>query len=233
MQNHNTNTDIIYKRKSIRKYEQTPLDKAALDALQAKIATLTPLHAQIKYTVSLTSKTKGMFGVTAPHYLVFRSENTPAAYENIGFVGQQIGLYLAENNIGSCWLGMAKPANTPEDALPFVLCMAFGNAAEPLCRQPGEFKRKALTEISSGSDERLPLARLAPSGMNAQGWYFIAAGGKIHCYRKKTLFAGERLSCIDMGIALYHICLASESFSYTQDKTAPAHKGFTYSGTVG
>ena len=70
--------------------------------------------------------------------------------------------------------------------------MAFGKPAEPLYRELSEFKRKPLAEISEGSDERLEAARLAPSGMNVQNWYFIAKDGiSIYDFKLKLVFNGD------------------------------------------
>jgi len=115
--------------------------------------------------------------------------------------------------------------------------MSFGKPADSLYRTADEFKRKPLSAISEGTDERLEAARLAPSAMNAQNWYFVAADGKIHCYRKKSnpllRFIYEKMHCIDMGIALCHIAEESESFSFAKEENIPAKKGYVYTGTVG
>jgi nitroreductase len=117
-----------------------------------------------------------------------------------------------------------------------VICIAFGWPSEPLYRDASGFKRKALSEISEGLDERLEAARLAPSAMNAQGWFFAAGPGKIHCYRKKNNpllgFLTNKLGSIDMGIALCHIAAESESFRFAKEANAPARKGYVYMGTV-
>ena len=228
--------EIIRKRKSIRKYDPAKLDAATLDMVRAEIGSVKPLYPGIRYSIEITDKTKGMFGVSAPHYLLFRSEEKDGSLENIGFIGQQMDLFLSGAGLGSCWQGMAKPEDKDESALPFVICMAFGKPAEPLHREISEFKRKPLGEISEGDDERLEAARLAPSGMNAQNWYFVAESGKIHCYRKKPgALRGlmtSRLSHIDMGIALCHIVEESEDFSFVKEAGAPARKGCVYAGTV-
>jgi len=227
--------EIIRKRKSIRKYSMHGLDAATLEQVRAQIAEIEPLYPGIKYSIEIVNKTKG-FGIKAPHYLVFCSEEKDGANENIGFIGQQMDLFFSETGLGSCWLGMAKPVEKEAGSLPFVVSMAFGLAAEPLHRSLAEFKRKPLSEICEGADGRLEAARLAPSGMNAQGWYFVADGGKIHCYRKKPgallgLMAG-RLGCIDIGIALCHIAKESEGFRFKKEEGAPERKGFIYMGTV-
>ena len=228
--------EIIQKRKSIRKYDPAPLDSIILDEVRGQIDKLKPLFPDIRYKISIANKTKGMLNVKAPHYLLFGSEDKEGAYENIGFVGQQMDLYFSGAGLGSCWLGMAKPEDKEASDLPHVICMSFGKPAEPLHRGLSEFKRKPVAAISEGADERLEAVRLAPSGVNFQNWYFIAGNGKIHCYRKKpTPLIGSafgKLGCIDLGIAICHIAVESESFSYKKENDAPFKKGYVYMGTV-
>ena len=175
----------------------------------------------------------------APYYLLFGSEERESFCENIGFIGQQLDLFLSENGIGSCSLGASKPQDSkPKEALslPYVIAMSFGKPAEPLHRSLSEFKRKSLTTISEGDDERLEAARLAPSAMNSQNWYFVADNGKIHCYRKKpNLMIGfmlNKMNQVDMGIAICHIARESEAFRFEKVENATVRKGYIYAGTV-
>jgi len=226
----------IRKRKSVRKYDLTPLDAATLEKVRVQIENLTPLYPDIRYSIELTNKTKGMFNVKAPHYLIFGSEEKEGAYENIGFIGQQLDLFFSELGLGACWLGAAKPEEKEASTLPYVICMSFGNPAEHVHRELSEFKRKPLSSISEGIDDRLEAARLAPSGMNAQNWYFIAEDDKIYCYRKKPNpllgFMLNKLGCIDMGIALCHIAEESDSFYCSRETDVPIRKGCIYMCTV-
>jgi len=234
--------EIISKRKSVRKYDKTPLEIEILDRVGVHITKLKPLFPDIRYSVEIVSKTKGLFNIKAPHYLVFRSEIKEGAYENTGFIGQQMDLFLSGSGLGSCWLGASKPEGGEKTDLSPVACIAFGKPAEPLHRQISEFKRKSLPEISEGSDERLEAARLAPSGMNAQGWYFIVDSGKIHCYCKKpglvSKLISAKLGFIDIGIALCHIARGASASSNTDDfifgkeEGIPERKGYIYIGTV-
>ncbi len=41
--------------------------------------------------------------------MIISSENTEGYLMNIGFIFQQMDLYLSSIGLGSCWLGMAKP----------------------------------------------------------------------------------------------------------------------------
>ena len=229
--------EYILSRKSVRKFDMQHLSNIAIQKVQAKIKELMPLYPDLEYSIEITDKTKGVFNVKAPHYLVFRSlEQTDDAFANIGFLGQQMDHYFHESGLGSCWLGMAKPDLDPDDALPYVVSIAFGKPEEPLTRNKNEFKRKALSDISIGNDPRLEAARLAPSGRNAQGWFFIARKGEINCYRKKAgpilSQAMNRMSAIDMGIAMYHIALESENFIIRKEDKVPDNKGFIYMGTI-
>jgi nitroreductase len=229
--------EIIRKRKSIRKYDPAALDDATLARVQEQIEKAKPLYPDIRFSVEITNRTKGLSNVKAPHYLVFGSEEQNGAYENIGFIGQQLDLFFSASGIGSCWLGAAKPQEKEESALPHVISMAFGKPNEPLHRTLADFKRKQLAEISAGIDERLEAARLAPSAVNAQNWYFIAENGSIHCYRKKSSsllgFIYNKLHCIDMGIALYHIAAESDDFIFAKEIGVSERKGHVYVGTVG
>jgi len=228
--------ETIRKRKSVRKFDMTALDKTTLEKVQLFVNSVKPLFPAINYTIEFTEKTKGLGNIKAPHYLIFKSESTDNSQENIGFIGQQIDLFLAENGLGSCWLGLSKPTESDKNGLPYVICIAFGKPAEPLYRDISAFKRKALNAISEGQDPRLEAARLAPSGLNGQHWFFIAEGNKIHCYRRKlgkiTGAFLDKLERIDIGIAICHIAVETENFLFSQQLNAPSKNGFIYVGTV-
>jgi len=228
--------ELIRKRKSIRKYDPTPLNATTLEKVRELFNEVKPLYTKIPFSIEIAPKTKGPFNIKAPQYLIFGSEEKDGFLENIGFIGQQIDLRLSAIGIGTCWLGAAKPTQKEDSALPHVISMAFGNPAEPLHREYPDFKRKALTDISQGSDPRLEAARLAPSAINAQNWFFHAENGKIHCYRKKAnpllglMF--NKMHAIDMGIAICHIAEETDNFRFEQDTCTPARKGHVYTGTV-
>jgi len=228
--------EIIMKRKSIRKFDPTALGESVLDTVREQIRNCKPLYPDIKYSVKIVDKAKGAFGINAPHYLAFSSEEKDGAYENIGFIGQQLDLFLSSSGLGSCWIGMAKPEEKETSSLQHVICIAFGKPAEPLHRDISAFSRLPLTDICEGYDERIEAARLAPSARNMQGWFFVAEDDKIICYRKKPGallgFIFSKLGAIDMGIALCHISEESEDFSFKKETSAPDRKGYIYAGTV-
>ena len=137
------------------------------------------------------------------------------------------------------WLGGVKGKEADPN---HIIGIAFGTPAEPCTRKPDEFQRKPASEIAKGTDPRLEAARLAPSGMNGQPWYFIVKDKSIHVYYKENLggLIGKlyHLTDLDVGIALCHMAVASEhegiafKFNTGGNNTPTPPKGFTYIGTV-
>lgn len=131
----------------------------------------------------------------------------------------------------------------PKEADPdYIIGIAFGNPAVPTVRRPEEFKRKSLEEIARGVDSRLEAARLAPSGMNGQPWYFIVDGSRVHTYCRTGsggLFGKMYgFTDLDVGIALCHLAVAGEhegkefQFALMKEGAPVPPSGYTYVGTV-
>ncbi|MGV8906920.1 MAG: nitroreductase family protein [Acetobacterium sp.] len=230
----------IFKRKSIRKYDMTPLPNQTLKEIENFAENLIPLYGDIKIGYEMVSHVKNIMPVKAPHYLIISSENKKGYLMNVGFMFQQMDLFLADKGLGSCWLGMAKPEEKMETDLEFVIILCFGKAMESSYRELSEFKRKSLSEISSGQDDRLECARLAPSAVNSQNWFFVADEGKIHIYQKKLnpvkRLIYHKMNQVDIGIAACHLYVATEHHGQnpimTEDKGAIELKGYTYILTV-
>ena len=232
--------ESIFKRKSNRKYQMTPLETEQLLEIKAFADNLKPLYENIKVEYELTSNVKNLLPIKAPHYIIISSENKEGYLANVGFLFQQMDLFLSSKGLGSCWLGMAKPTEKMETKLEFVIVMAFGKAVDSPYRARSEFKRKPLSEISSGSDDRLECARLAPSASNSQNWFFDCNNGNIHIYKKNLnpikMLMYERMNKVDIGIVISHLYVATQhqgkEFSFTQLTSVKELKGYTYIGTV-
>jgi len=220
----NTNLyEIMFKRKSIREYDLTPLDGHTLAEIMAHANALKPMHDDIKIETKLVSQkdVKSLLSAKSPHYLAVFSETKDGYLTNVGFMLQQMDLFLSANGIGSCWQGMPKPTKEilNSSKLEFVILLAFGKPKERLHRESvSEFQRKPLREITDikGADELLEPARLAPSAMNRQHWFFTGNASTIHAYRAKssflTAFIFEKVSKVSMGIAICHLCIAAKHF---------------------
>lgn len=237
--------ETIFKRESIRNYDLTPLDQNMLNTISDHLNNLEPLYEDIKteFKIIKTDDIKRRTMKKAPYYIAAFSEDREGYLTNIGFMLQQMDLFLSANGIGSCWQGIPKPKKDVLESsnLEFIILLAFGKSKEPLHqRNISEFKRKPLKDISdvAGADELLEAARVAPSATNSQPWFFSGDENVIHVYSIKPGFIKgfmtKKYIPIDIGIALYHLKLAAEHFGKKTeivfDKTAPdnSSKGYKY-----
>ena len=232
--------NAIFRRKSIRQYNMTPLD--TLQDIQDFIDALTPMFPdiQVHFEYAVRQDIMNLLPVAAPHYLVAFSEKKDGYLLNMGFMMQQIDLYLSSRGLGSCWLGVALPHSEfrHRTQLSYVIMLAFGRPQSLSHRQDvQEFKRKTPEEIASSPTPWLEAVRLAPSATNRQPWYFIGDESHFHAYCLQhhlinALIYG-RLHQIDMGIALCHLWLAvmhdggRVEFNNMAGRPEPP-KGYTY-----
>jgi nitroreductase len=211
---------MIFKRRSIRKFDMTPLSEQRLQQIMRFADSVKPLIPNIRFEYSFLTQNdvKNLLPIKAPHYISIYSENKDEYLMNTGFILQQIDLYLSANNIGSCWLGMAKPTKDiplTRNGMEFVIMLAFGDTKEELHRNSVlQFKRNSISEITSikDSEELLEPVRLAPSASNSQPWFFSGDLNKIVVSRRKlgiikaALY--KNMNEIDIGIALCHLNLS-------------------------
>jgi len=216
----------IFKRKSIRNYDLTPLEDSVLGPVVESINKLEPLYDDIKVDLKIitSDNVNPRMMKKAPYYIAGFSEDKEGYKTNLGYMLQQMDLFFSANGWGSCWQGIPKPKkNILESSdLKFVILMAFGKANVPLHRTSTmEFKRKPLNKVSNIKDEGylgaiLEAARLAPSATNSQPWFFKGDNHVIHVYSFKPSILRaiilKKYIPIDIGIVLYHLKSAAEHF---------------------
>ena len=126
-------------------------------------------------------------------------------------------------------MGRMNPKTTTVvEGMKFVIMLAFGHPkGDQLRHDLKEFKRKAMEQITDKADPRLEPARLAPSAVNSQPWYFTHEGHTVHVWCSKK---GSRL---DAGIALAHLYMANpESFRFFRAEYMTDLPGYSYIGSV-
>ena len=228
-------SEAIYKRKSTRKYDPSPLQNNILTDIQNFVNGVKPLYGDIKVRFIIQSADKVKSATNAPHFILAYSEEKKGGRENIGFMLQQADLYIQSIGLGSCWLGMAKDVGSGEDKLEYVISLAFGKAENSPHREISGFKRKPLEKISDSADKRLEPARLAPSAVNSQPWFFVSTDEGFDCYCAKKFPAAlfEKLNKIDIGIALAHLYVTNpDKFSFSVQGKVKEVKGYYYIGSV-
>ena len=220
----------IYQRKSCRKYLEDEID---MDLIHEAVSKVKPLNEGVEYHYEILTpdKINNRARFSAPYYLALYADKKEN-HVDIGFMFQQLCLYLQSIGIGNCWVGLASPKKKSPD---FVITIAFGKSND-YTRDTSSFKRKKLDEISDFVDERLIPAQLAPSAINAQPWYFKHSDDGFDVYQVKQNIIKRQFikkwNPIDVGIALAHMYVANEdTFDFYKKTSFEDINGYTYIGS--
>jgi len=215
--------DTIFTRRSARKYDKKPLDEGVLEDIREFIRNTKQLEGQsARFEVVSDKEVKG----SAPHYVLAFCESNDAAYVNVGYVLQNVDLYIQSMGLGSLYLGMKKPEKKAED---FCILLAFGGSEVPFRKGEGDFDRLPVSEISNADNVIIKAARLAPSARNSQPWKFIFEDNKtvIRYFGRGLLksIMRKRFSMIDLGIVTRHAEVALSNDGKTNISIMPRSAG--------
>lgn len=224
--------EMIYHRKSCRSFTGKPVDAEEIEKILS--LEMKPLYPEIKVRMDIVSRNnvKCICPWTTPQLINVYSEETEGYLENIGFLFQQMELYLQTLGLGVCWLGMGRmnPKTTAEevDGMKFVIMLSFGiPKGNHLRHDMKSFKRRSLEQIADRADPRLEPARLAPSAVNSQPWFFSHEGDTIHAY------CAKKSSRLNIGIALAHLYVANEeTFRFFKVENVSVVPDYDYIGSV-
>ena len=225
-----TLNEMIYHRKSCRSFLGQPVDSETIEKILS--FEMKPLYPEIKVRMDIVSRSqvKCICPWTTPQLIAIYSEESEGYLENIGFLFQQMDLYLQTLGLGVCWLGMGRmnpKTTTVVEGMKFVIMLAFGHPkGDQLRHDLKSFKRKLMEQITDKPDSTLEPARLAPSAVNSQPWYFTHEGDTIHVH------CSQKGSRLDTGIALAHLHVANaESFRFFKAENVPEVPGYAYIGS--
>lgn len=227
--------DLIYERKSCRKYQDYEISEKEFEDIKDFIKNARTLDESIEFSYEILKNddVSVKAGWSAPYYIAIYSERKDHYMENIGFIFQQLSLYLQSIGIGSCWVGMAKPKVKKDD---FVIVMSLGKS-DDIVRSLDQFKRKDISKFSDYNDERLKPAYYAPSAVNSQPWFFKHSDEGFDVYQvrhnviKRKIFG--RWNPIDIGICLAHLYVANpETFNFKIKSDYENLKGYDYNCSV-
>ena len=232
--------DYIFRRKSTRVFSPDVLTTEELEEIEGFLKRARHLFPEYHFRYRIVQDVRKRLPIKAPYYLLIYGEESQSSLMNIGFIFQQMDLFFSSMGIGSCWLGTVKPGTEKDESPDYRIAIGFGKTPYPPYRDPEGFIRKPVDEISNAWEERIEAARLAPSAVNSQPWFFESVQGELRVYHKKLsplekLVSGRWL-WVNMGIALAHIYIASEyqgrEFLFVQDREKPTLKGLEYIGTI-
>lgn len=92
----------IFKRKSFRLFKGTgALSEEDISKLDSFTNTVIPLDSSIRTEIKIVPETETTCKRGAEYCILFYSEKKSEYLRNIGYIGEQIDLYLASENIGA------------------------------------------------------------------------------------------------------------------------------------
>lgn len=217
----------IFKRKSFHIFKNTDvLTDGEIQKLKEFIKRVKPLNPEIKTEIYIVPEGETTCKRGGQYCILFYSETKEEYLRNIGYVGEQIDLYLSAHNIGALWFGIGKPQDMQINGLDFVIMISIAKMPEDSFRKDMfKSKRKPLNEIWTGNTLQIAeIIRFTPSACNTQPWIVENVGNNLMVYRykkpgKRGIMPADKVlyyNKIDMGIFLFmlEICLERENYTY-------------------
>ena len=227
---------MIFKRKSFHIFTgEQKLSEEELNEIEDRISRLRPLTEGTRTAWRIVSRDETSCK-RGEYCILFYSEKKDYYLYNAGYMIQQLDLWLASKNIGTCWYGMGKLKEKNDKGLEFVIMLAIEKADETEFRKDyTKTKRKDLEEIWQGEAFRevADVVKYAPSACNTQPWLVRADPYKLDVYRvlgKRGLMPVKRVfyyNKIDIGIFLLfiEICLKHENIACELELLSDANEG--------
>ena len=222
--------DMIFKRKSFHLFRNIGNERISneeLKDIEKQFTKLKPLVDDIKVKIKIVKE-----GTTCKrgqeYCILFYSEKKENYLQNIGYLGEQLDLYLVSKNIGTLWFGIGKVEEKQIDGLDFVIMIAIAkvDSADKFRKDMYKSKRKELKEMWNGNSflSLANIVRFAPSACNTQPWIVETSDNELKVYRYRK--EGKRgimpknmviyYNQIDIGIFLcfLELCLNKNALNY-------------------
>ena len=231
--------EMIFRRKSFhifRNVGNESIGEYELNDIQIAYSEFTPLNPEIKTAIRIVPEKQTNCKRGGEYCILFYSEKKDGYLQNIGYLGEQLDLYLVSRNIGTLWFGIGKTKEELFEDMEFVIMLSIRKISDGSMYRKDMFKskRKSVGEIWEG--EQIPgvtdIVRFAPSACNSQPW-LVKNDGELSVYRykksgKRGIMPADKVSfynCIDMGIFIcfMDICLGHNGVGF--EKTLYSDSG--------
>lgn len=231
---------MIFKRKSFhlfRNIGEEKITESELEDITEKYKDFDALYSDIKTHIRIVPAKETTCKRGQEYCILLYSEKKDNYLQNIGYLGQQLDLYLVSRNIGTLWFGIGKVQEDSYEGLDFVIMIAIAKIDDEKKFRKDMFKskRKSIDEIWSGEQMEgvTEIVRFAPSACNTQPWFVEHTKGQLKVYRykkpgKRGIMPATQVSYynrIDIGIFLLFmdVCLKHKGITY--EKTLYDDKG--------
>ena len=199
-------------RHSVRQYMDKPLEKKAVEELQAEIDACNQesgLHIQL-----VRNEPKAFDGFMAHYgkfsgvanYIAMIGKKGPSLEETCGYYGERLVLKAQQMGLNTCWVAMTyskiKTAFRIDDGEKLCIVISIGYGKN----QGSAHKVKTADEVVKGDGAQpewfragVEAALFAPTAMNQQKFTFALSGNRV------SVKAGIGFyTKIDLGIVKYH-----------------------------
>jgi len=221
--------NTIFKRKSFHLFKDAgtaQIEATELAEIEETYKGFEALYPDIKTAIRILPAEGVGFKRDAQYCILIYSEKKDNYLMNVGYIGQQLDLYLVSRGIGTLWFGIGRPDEKSWDGLDYVIMFAIHKIDDPSKFRKDMFKakRKELAEIWKGDTLGVAeIARFSPSACNTQPWFVENDGTSLTVYRyrkpgKRGIMPAAAVSYynrIDIGIFLciLEICLAEKGIA--------------------
>lgn len=222
--------NMIFKRKSFHHFKDIGnehITNDELEEIEKQFYQLKPLVDDIEVKIVIT-KDETTCKRGQEYCILFYSEKKDNYLQNIGYLGEQLDLYLVSKNIGTLWFGLGRAKERQVAGLDYVIMMAIAkvDSEDKFRKDMYESKRKAVTEIWNGGHylDIADVVRFAPSACNLQPWVVDSSVNELKVYRyKKGGITGkiaksllDYFNQIDIGIFLcfLEVCMDRNEIEY-------------------
>lgn len=220
--------EAIFVKKSVRSYRMKPIAPEVIEELQSYYSGIRSIFAGIETEIRIIENLDhschfGIWGIKAPYYLAFYSQERDGDMMNAGYLMEQISLFLCCRGIGSCFFGSAAvPKRLREkNGRKLMMIMAFGHAKNSCTREStAKARRLELGQLCAYKEDPQPwvyqlleAARMAPSSFNSQPWRFLIRDNRIHVFSLGAAAKkAGRFHDFNFGAMFSHLLTAADEF---------------------
>lgn len=222
---------MIFKRKSFHIFRDIDrITPTELQNIEKAYRLFQPLISNIKTDIRIVPADKTTCKRGQEYCILLYSEKADNYLQNIGYIGEQLDLYLTSLGIGALWFGIGKPDEPTYNGLDFVIMIAIAKVADDKFRKDMfKSKRKQLDEIWNGEYYREigNIVRFTPSACNTQPWKVTAEEQVLTVYRykkpdKRGIMPANKVAYynrIDIGIFLcfLDLCLTQNGIFFERE----------------
>ena len=220
--------DMIFKRRSFHRYGEPDgktISPEELDEIREMWYKFTPLFAGIKTKIKIVPGNQTSCNRGEEYCILIYSEKQPGYLQNIGYIGEQLDLWLTARGIGPLWFGVGRTKERRFEGLDYVIMMAIRKIDDDSkFRNPddqSDFIRVGIEDFWEGPvmDGITDVIRLTPTACNIQPWRVVnKEDGMLEVYRyrrpgKHGIIPPFRLAyfgSIDIGIFMLFLDLCLE-----------------------